>query len=357
MASGYSYNGVDLDDLCEPKHPNGGYAITSNPGSVVGMSNFKKNNEHIGLRYARPNVNDSWAKILELPFYGNDYPFQFVEKGYLPTQTKFAELTSAGTYYVDVSATSLTIGSTTYPASHFRNGTIPRYIGVMLCGAGGGAGGYGCDKGDKDGFNITQGGGGGGGGVLLLVIDIYNLSSVVIGSGGGGGPTGSSDSRPSTGSTGGTGGQTVLNFISGATAGCYGGSGGKGGKGNSGSNDSVWGDGGAGGTSWCNEAYAVYSQTHSPGGKGGVCGSSGGQGTGSGLYSFTNGAGIDTTVMFDTPNTGQAIDGGNSYRNSWAGGGGSIGSGATDSASASMGGGGASGKSQNGATGYCAFYY
>ena len=258
---------------------------------------------------------------------------------------------------MNVSATSLTIGSTTYPASHFRNGVIPRYIGVMLCGGGGGAGGYGCDKGDKDGFNITQGGGGGGGGVLLLVIDIYNLSSVVIGSGGGGGSTGSSDSRPSTGSNGGTGGQTALNFISGATAGCYGGAGGKGGKGNSGSNDSVWGDGGAGGTSWCNEAYAVYSQTHFTGGKGGVCGSSGGQALGSGAFSFTTGADIATTTMFNNSNTGQAVDSGDSFRQSWAGGGCSIGSGATNSISASKGGGGSSGKSANGATGYCAFYY
>lgn len=357
MASGYSFNGVDLDDLCEPKAPTGGYAITSSPTSVVGMTDFKKNNENLYLRYSRINNYDSWAKILELPFYGRDYPFQFVEKGYLPTQTKFAELTSAGTYAVSVSDTSLTIGSTTYPASHFRNGAVPKYVGVMLCGGGGGAGGYGCDKGDKNGYNVTQGGGGGGGGVMLAVIDIRALSSIVIGSGGGGGPTGSSDSRPSTGSNGGTGGQTVLNFISGATAGCYGGSGGKGGKGNSGSNDSVWGDGGAGGEYWCNESSGIFSPWYHPGGKGGVCGGNGGQGTGSGEYSFTTGAGIDTTIMFDTPNTGQTVNSGNGFRSSWAGGGGSIGSGATSSASASMGGGGASGKSANGATGYCAFYY
>lgn len=354
MASGYQIDEVDLDDLLEPF-----VASAAENSFGADLTDYEINGLDIGMRYQKANT-DSWANTITLPYSVDSVDngqVIGVRKGCLPTQTKFAEITSTGTFNISVTDSSLTIGSTTYPASHFRNGVIPSYIGVMLCGGGGGAGGYGCDKGDKDGYNVTQGGGGGGGGVMLLVININALISVVIGSGGGGGSTGSSDSRPSTGSTGGTGGQTILNFLSGATAGCYGGAGGKGGKGNSGSNDSVWGDGGAGGTSWCNEAYSAYSPTHISGGKGGVCGSSGGQALGSGAYSFTTGAGVATTTMFNNSNTGQTVDSGNGFRNSWAGGGCSIGSGATNSISASMGGGGSSGKSANGATGYCAFYY
>lgn len=352
MASGYQIDGTDLDDLCEPYVAS--KAVNRNNQD---LSTFSTNETPMTDRYQKANT-DYWANVITLPLLRDGQAVKTVAKGYLPTQTKFAELTSAGTYNVSVSDTSLTIGSTTYPASHFRNGVIPKYIGVMLCGGGGGSGGYGCDKGDKNGYNITQGGGGGGGGVMLLVINIQLLSSVVIGSGGGGGANGSSDSRPSTGNTGGSGGQTVLNFISGATAGCYGGAGGKGGKGNSGSNDSVWGDGGAGGSCWWVDEYGIFSGTDIEGGVGGVCGSSGGQGIGSGAYSFTTGAGVATTTMFNNSDTGQAIDSGDSFRNSWAGGGCSIGSGATKSSSAGYGGGGASGNNnKNGGNGYCAFYY
>lgn len=352
MASGYQIDGTDLDDLCEPYIAS--KAVNSNGQD---LSTFSVNGTAMTNRYQKANT-DSWANVITLPLQRDGVAVKTVAKGYLPTQTKFAEITSAGTYNVSVSDTYFTIGSTHYHASSFRGGVIPRYIGVMLCGGGGGAGGYGCDKGDKNGYNITQGGGGGGGGVMLLVIDSQLLKSVVIGSGGSGGALGSSDSRPSTGSNGGSGGQTILNFSSGATAGCYGGSGGNGGKGNSGSNDSVWGDGGAGGTSWCPDSDGLYSPTHISGGKGGVCGASGGQALGSGAYSFTTGAGIDTTTMFNNSDTGQAVDSGDSFRNSWAGGGCSIGSGATNSSSAGYGGGGASGNNnKNGGNGYCAFYY
>ena len=351
MASGYQINGVDLDDLCEPKFSNGNSALTTDPNSSTSMMNYYNNNEHFGNRYSRANT-DSWAKTIELPFYGKGYPFKVVQKGCLPTQTMFAEITSAGTYSISRTDSALTIGSTTYPASHFRNGVVPKYIGVMICGGGGGAGGWGCEEGDKDGYNVTPAGSGGGGGIALGVVNLTSLTSITIGSGGGGGSNGSGDSRPSSGSNGGNGGTSTIN----TTVGTITAVGGYGGSAGTGSTVGSGGEGGYGSGSLTDGAYITMVR----GGYGGASrDEEGGYGVSLTGFSFTNGAGIDTTTMFSSSNTGYSHTSGDSYRDSWAGGGGSIGTGATNSSSASKGGGGSHGKHsyKNGASGYCAFYY
>ena len=360
MASGYQINGVDLDDLCEAKLSSGNSALTTDPNSSTTMMNYYNNNEHFGNRYSRANT-DSWAKTIQLPFYGKGYPFKVIQKGCLPTQTKFAELTSAGNFSISKTDSALNIGSTSYPASSFRGGVVPKYIGVMFCGGGGGAGGFGADEGDKNGYTVTPGGAGSGGGVQFVVVNTSLLYQITIGSGGGAGGEGSCDSRPSNGSSGGAGGDSILWFQGGSVY-AGGGKGGNPGRGSSGSHPEQSTGGYSSNTNYdgeldSSEIVIVRSVT------GGVGGSPGrniaGGGCSATSFSFSNGAGIDSTTMFNNSSTGVNYSSGDMYKDSWAGGGCSIGTGGTSSVNAQKGGGGCSGHhySRVGATGYCAFYY
>ena len=130
MASGYASNGTDLDNFCE-------HYVSAKPISKSGydLSDYKINGESIVNRYNKPNTDEWASSFSKLYVKGETVPICRI--GRLPTQTKFAELTSAGTYNIDWDSSGLTIGSTTYPASTFRNGKVPEYIGIIIAGGGG----------------------------------------------------------------------------------------------------------------------------------------------------------------------------------------------------------------------------
>lgn len=368
MASGYQSLGYDLDTYCEPY-------VSAKPVSKSGydLSSYNINGSPITNRYNKPST-DEWMLSVSR-FYANGEPVPICRIGMLPTQTKFAEITSAGTYNITYDNSGITIGSTKYPASTFRGGRVPEYIGIIIAGAGGGGGGFGADAGDKNGYLRLPGGAGGGGGVGAYVISLSGrheepmLYQVIIGAGGSGGSWGSGDSRPSTGATGGTGGATqiicrergITEDIVVATA--SGGSGGKGG-GTSSNNYVAGGAGGTAttsmGTTTAGNPYGYYKGS-STGGAGGTYdynGSSvGGGATSLTNFSFTTGAGVPTSTMYNNGTGGWSHSTDDAYRNCWQSGGASFGVGGTYSAGATNGGGGASNGNTNGASGYCAFYY
>lgn len=355
MASGYQINGTDLDDLCEPYVAS--KAVNSNGQD---LSTFSTNGTAMTNRYQKANT-DVWANVITLPLQRDGVAVKTVAKGSLPTQTKFAEITSAGLYNISRTDTGLTIGSTTYPASHFRNGVVPDYIGILICGGGGGAGGYGADTGDKNGYTVTPGGAGGGGGVVACVVNAQYVTQISIGKGGSAGANGSGDNRPSNGSAGVNGTSSVIVVVYEGNTYYFGPLGGTGGDYGRGSQNTHANSVAGGSYSTIGTLPNICGgiQTTVNGGVGGSSGRSisGGACSLTG-FSFTTGAGVATSTMFNNSATGYSYSSGDSYRDSWAGGGCSIGRGATNSSSASYGGGGASGKNnRNGASGYCAFYY
>lgn len=371
MASGYQSNGYDLDIYCESYA--GGKPVSK---SGYDLSGYKINGESITSRYNKPST-DEWVSSVNT-FYSHGESVPICRIGRLPTQTKFAEITSAGTYNITWDSSGLTIGSTTYPASSFRNGKVPEYIGIIIAGAGGGGGGFGADLGDKNGYNRKPSGAGGGGGVGAYVISLIGrkeepmLHQVVIGAGGSGGSwsDSSDDARPSTGGAGGSGGVSkIICREKGTTVDIVvvtanGGSGGAGGVGDGGTSTS----GGSGGTvttsmgtTTAGNPYGYY-RGSCAGGSGGSYNSSSGSNTGGGAtsltsFSFTTDAGVPTSTMFNNASSSYSWDSSDGYRNTWNGGGASFGNGGTNSTAPTKGGGGCSNSNSSGASGYCAFYY
>ncbi len=380
MATGYLVNGIDLDDLSEP-YVNipaaGGYGLSySGFGEKYDFSKYFSKGTSMRLRYQyAPNRSwfNQYGYILkrDITGYRHSYGVDIAKRGCYPTQNMFAELTSPGSYTVSRSDNALNIGSTSYPASSFRNGLVPTLIGIMICSGGGGCGGEGYVEGDKSGYAVVPGGGGGGGGVIFAVINITTPITITIGSGGSAGSNGNSSKRPSSGSNGGAGGISKIGDIS-----IPSGDGGGGGQGKSGYVSGWFGTGSGGNGGNCSSISSSSDKIgimgYKSGGRGGYENWDGsnypqkGGATSEKSFSFTMAGDSSEYLksfysnMFDNPATTSVHDTGDSNRASVMAGGCSIGSGAAIGIQNTKGGGGGSGSkcgNYNGANGYCAFYY
>ena len=132
-----------------------------------------------------------------------------VKKGYMPTDKScFASITSTGTYNISRTNSGITIGSTTYGPSSFRNSFVPYEIFVVLVAGGGGGGGGGSKEIDKDEYERVLGGGGGGGGVVAFRLNLATYTAgatLTVGAGGAAGSDSSvSDAGDGTNGNGGT---------------------------------------------------------------------------------------------------------------------------------------------------------
>lgn len=222
--TGYKVNGEDLNDIAEP------YYIISGDSAYVNAismpSKYKKCGAelNIGFGVEVTSVSISQGRFAKYTDYSNKLPVPYYsaseqiilcKKGCLPTTfSRFASITSTGTYDIirgtDSSGDYLKIGSTYYRASSFRINYVPKRIGVIFCGGGGGAGGGGSEP-DNKGWNVKCGGAGGGGAVVTAIIDFESYEytySIEIGAGGAGGtyPGGAN----STGAYGTAGGTSVI---------------------------------------------------------------------------------------------------------------------------------------------------
>lgn len=202
-----------------------------------------------------------------------------VKKGYLPTDSWFHTVYSAGDYTITRTSTSLKIGSTTFNTSNFRGGIIPSEIIVVIAGGGGGGGGFGyySPGKDKSGFVKVPGGAGGGGGIILgrIRLDTWPTTYLTVGKGGAAGSDGSSSSA-SKGSTGTNGSASYLSGDTGdeSVVLLYAG-GGYGGKGGDGTADTAsGGTGGNGGSGSSPDGYIASAKYATvKGGKGNYHGS------------------------------------------------------------------------------------
>lgn len=370
MATGqfnYKVSGefVDIESICEPYV----YSYPQNPGLKYFYSDADSADPSpLEDRFQKAATN-SWAQSISLPFTDTSGSFpNIAKKGTFPTATKhFAAVSSGNNIKIYRSDSGITIGSTTYGPSSFRNGVVPTYIGAILVGGGGGGGGRGCNKGNKSGWTAKCGGSGGGSGVLSFVIDLNQTSSsqylqLYVGTGGAGGASGSSDSRPSTGSKGSDGNATTLQKFEpefGYLATSFGG-GGYGGVGDG--ND---GNGGTGGTPGSSGTLNwVFDLVSTNGSAGNHC-QNGGSSAISLSRVFSN-VGQSPTSFFSWSSTGY-YDGssGNDYKDAYTDGGSSYGvggrsstnNGTTSPGYGAGGGGNGSGNGQAGGGGIAIFYY
>ena len=184
--------------------------------------------------------------------------------GHLPTKTFISSITTAGSYTLKRTNTELTIGSTTYPASSFRDGVVPYEIVVCLTGGGGGGGGnawFSPGK-NKSGYNMAPGGGGAAGTSLVarILLNTDETLSIIIGDGGAAGSTGGSSSSGGDGTAGSGGGPTGITNSSGASRWRVAGGAGGGGasrSGDDGASAGAPGDGNANYDFYCNSSYTL----------------------------------------------------------------------------------------------------
>lgn len=221
-------------------------------------------------------------------YFVGDEEIKVVKKGYYPVISNvehyFYSLTSAGTYSLVRTDSTLKIGSATFYPSDFRDNVIPSELIIVVVGPGGGGGGNGYYKYEKNKYRVVPGGAGGGGGLAVGRIDIKECStlSLEVGQGGAAGSDGSSSAQ----SSGGTGSgnpdgenynaspyvsrviikvrnETAVDLCPLAAAGGAGGTGGTGGDGSY-----TCGAGGAGGWASAIESYGVKKATTGYGGDG-----------------------------------------------------------------------------------------
>lgn len=122
----------DLDDLCEKSCYEAAPLSTTCAKSTVTFQKAGSDTTNITLDGYKVLDNGSYISCTA------------VKKGFFPTtESNFCNITVAGTYNITRTETGLTIGSTTFGTSSFRNGVIPSEIIILLVGGGGGAGGNG----------------------------------------------------------------------------------------------------------------------------------------------------------------------------------------------------------------------
>lgn len=303
------------------------------------------------------------------------------KKGCYPTPVEFCRVTSGSSltirtsYYANETSShdgelSLEIGNQRFFADSFRSGSIPEYIGFLLCGGGGGSGGRATGSADKNNnFGTYPGGGGGGGGITTGVIwlprDDGNLCRnrndyyyhLTIGSGGSGGTY--SGSASTNGGNGFTGGNTILfetywNYeddeeITNLLIVAGGGSGGSGGT------DAGNPNGGSGGTVYENSSHEIspLDIVSAAGGRGNNPTTGGSTRVSlSRKFSDSHPYSQKTDLVNRSANTAYS-------QNAYAGGGPSFGKGGTSSSAAGYGGGGCGiqGGNNSGGGGIAIFYY
>lgn len=383
MASNYRHSDIDLDSIFA--------SYSSAPpqtSSGATLKNYNINGTSITNRYQKAESGgDTSKKQGSFRYLVNGETVTGALIGCVPTLGTAICSLLAGTYTLSRSDSELTIknssGTTvaTYSASTFRDGVVPKYLTFLIVGGGGGASGYGCDEGNKDGYNVSPGAAGGGGGVAVITAYIYSNMVVVAGTGGTFGADGSSSSRPSTSTAGTAGNPSSVYYAQeneGITA--YGGSGGSPSKG-----DSYYGTGGAGGkiqfegyldypsTTYSSVSYSSgYSTTHKHsrdmclraycvGGKGNDHNNST-DATATSLTGVTTQTDVSqsSASIMTTSATGYTYTSSSSYRDSWFGGGCSYGSGATNASTPTYGGGGCANRTdtyKSGADGFVRIYY
>lgn len=315
--------------------------------------------------FNKASTNTSGKLTLD-QFKVNGTSITGVKRGYLPTkQFKFAEFTTAGTYYMIRTDAGFTFKDankkviSTITASQFRGGKTPWRILVIGAGGGGGGGGRGYYKYAKNDYRPNPGGSGGGGYIDAgaWVIDDNVEYKLTVGAGGSAGSNGSSGTE-SSGTAGGKGGATGIYCASGNYhwIGAAGGGGGGAGGSTSGAN-------GAAGTP--GDDVGVDTVPYCVGGGGNCFNDMDNTGVSAVSYTPTQDTGIGALSLWTArSNNGQTENKSVQDGDSFFSGGCSLGygdyfSGATTCNSGSNGGGGASGPShvRAGHAGSLAFYY
>ena len=266
------YNGIPTD-LKATWHPE----LTGSPYTLTTYSNFFQDNAPLKA-YVNPTA-DTWRSDLTASMYSSSTQLKGIKRGEMPlfpfsssysnqnvniggtTITKLWWKTSSGDVTMTRTSSSLTIGTSTFSASSFRDGVIPRFIYILAVGGGGGGGGT---------TGSSNGTGGGGGGIVGAVIDLTVYSSVTlrVGPGGvGGHKTVVNTNGITTAGYGGQGGATSVSNSSGYILTASAGYGGR---------DARYStSGGSGGSATVNASSGVYCSTTKSGGNGGNEGSNG----------------------------------------------------------------------------------
>lgn len=184
MATGYKYQGIDLDDLLEPKQGN---FNSPNPD----FNGYSIENVSMANRFAAYNGR-GWEKLFSSTYLYNGSPIQACCKGYKPTvNSRFYTISGgagAGTRNVYISRTdsALTFSgdvNATFGPSIFRNGAVPHVIGIICCAGGGGGNSHSVGSG-KSATTIHWGGGGGAIAWFLVNLDNFTFR-LQLGKGGG----------------------------------------------------------------------------------------------------------------------------------------------------------------------------
>lgn len=167
MAEKFYSNGTDICKIAEPK--------TSN--STFGQYYI---GEHLW-----PGGSDTVNITLD-KYLINGKPFVAVKNGHLPKHSFLCSLSTAGSYTLNRTDQSLTIGSSTFSPEDFSCNTIPNEILALVVGGGGGGGGNGIYQDADKNYRTTPGGAGGGGGTAFGCIKLTNHPTCTINVGAGG---------------------------------------------------------------------------------------------------------------------------------------------------------------------------
>ena len=251
MAGKYYHEGSDITTLCEPQYHTAADGFgTADSSLFKGEGPFQKaGSDTTNITLDRYKVDGTAVTT--------------VKKGYYPvilgncassSKVKVWSSYTPGTYTIKRTDAALTIGSTSIPASSFRNGTVPYEVIVFLVGGGGSGGGCGYNKKQK---LWIPGGAGGGGGLAVARVTLGTTNSLTIGSYGTDGDDGASG-KDSNGGAGGSGGTTSFSVDGTIVVKATGGGGGGGGDSEGASGEGgTGGSGSASGTAVRNSAVAI----------------------------------------------------------------------------------------------------
>ena len=258
------------------------WSLASSYFTVLTWTGFYDNSGNVLHSISNPSTSDTWRKVLSTNMYSgsNKTKLTGVKKGYLPCfngNTPLITIT-AGTN-VDISRTDskLTIGSSSFSTSNFRDGAIPHVLIFQIQGGGGGGGGT---------TASNDGTGGGAGGFVSL---IYNLDRDIIAYAGHGGAGGYKKQINGSVDGGGLAGDnsTIFDSATGDTiAKAIGGGYGRA------STKSQSYTGGRGGSASASMGWCKYTKTGGNGGK---------------VYSLSNATGCSALTVYATANTSTSL--------------------------------------------------
>lgn len=187
----------DISTICEPK------VHTATPGFGTASDSLFKGEGPF------QNAGTNTENITLTGYEVNGTSCSAVRIGHYPVVTEtcnnyFWCSKIPGDYTITRTNTSLTIGSTTFSKSDFKNGVIPAEVIIFAVGGGGGGGGSGWYVNEDKDLVRVPGGAGGGGGCIIARVDLTRYSKttyVHVGGGGANGKNGSS-SEVSSGTAG-----------------------------------------------------------------------------------------------------------------------------------------------------------